>query len=291
MVPASAWLTLARLYVDIDRGSSHALTGDLVLKTLLPIYQQAAAKPPPDVERLTLLAEAYQDLGQNAAALRTLREAVDLEPDNVDVLLRCGRLELALNERPAALKDFEQAYELNPSLSGLREIAGAGFISTRIIYSDAIRLLQDALADSPGNPGLQADLGLAYDGLNDKVAGRAMVPESVRFAGLPAGGLPESSPSISSTAARSRRPGSRSLRPRARFPDSAQVLFYQAIENRYAKNFTAALACLDAMRTLSSSDSEVFDPAYYLENAPRPQPRRQARPDRAAAARGPFQVS
>ena len=264
-VPASAWLTLGRLYVEIAQGTSHTLPGDLVFKTLLPIYQEAAARPPIDVERLTLLSQAYQDLGRNAEALHTLRRALDLEPENVDVILRCGRLEMALENRAAALKDFEQAYQLNPNLSGLREMLGRTYLDAEK-FTDAIRLLQDALADSPDNPALEADLGLAYAGLHDQATAAQCFQHAFASASCP----PEAYLKLAVFQLNNglvAKAGETLVAARVRFPKSAQVLFYQAIQNRYAKNYSAALDCLDTMHSLSSSESDVFDPTYYLEDA------------------------
>jgi tetratricopeptide (TPR) repeat protein len=264
-VPASAWLTLGRLYVEIARDTAHALSGDVVLKTLLPIYQQAAAKPPPDVDRLTLLAEAYQDLGRNQEALQALRQAVDLEPANVDVILRCARLEMADRQQTAALKDYEKAYRLNPDLSGLREMLGQIYLDSDK-FGDAIRLLQDALAESPDDPGVEADLGLAYEGLRDGTSASGWFQRAFASPSCP----PEAYLKLAVfelNDGQIKKAGAILVLARARFPESARVLFYQAVQNRYAKNYPAALACLEAMRPFSSSQSDVFDPTYYLECA------------------------
>lgn len=264
-VPASAWLTLGRLYLDVARNGPHGLSGDVMLKTLLPIYQEAAAKPPPDVDRLTLLAEAYQDLGRNREALQTLHQATEIEPSNVDVLLHCARLEMAGDQKTAALRDFEKAYQLAPNLSGLREMLGRIYLDSEK-FDDAIRLLQDALTESPDDPGIEADLGLACEGRHDEAKatdwfGRAFASPScppevylkLAVFELNTGQIQKAGETLGLA--------------RTRFPDSARVLFYQAIQNRYAKNYPAALACLDAMGHFAATQGDVFDPGYYLESA------------------------
>ena len=80
--------------------------GDAILRTLLPIYQEAAAKHPTDVEALTLLSDTCRDLGRKREALNVLQEAADLEPSNVNILLRCADLETDLGLKADALKDY-----------------------------------------------------------------------------------------------------------------------------------------------------------------------------------------
>ena len=265
-VPASSWLTLGRLYIEISRATSHALTEDVVLKTLLPIYQEAAAKPPPDVERLTLLATAYEDLGRNDEALHALREAVALEPDNVDVILRCARMETATDKKEAALKDYEQAYKLNPDLGGLREMLGRIYLDNDK-FAQAIQLLQDALALTPDNPGLEADLALAYESAHQPAVAADWFQRCFASPVCP----PEAYLKLAVFQLNNgqvKKAGDTLAQAHTRFPDSARVLFYQAIQNRYAKNYPAALGCLAAMRALAPKDeSDVFDPNFYLESA------------------------
>jgi tetratricopeptide (TPR) repeat protein len=265
-VPASAWLTLGRLYVEISRATAHALTEDVVLNTLLPIYQEAAAKPPPDVERLTLLATAYEDLGRNGEALRALRQAVGLEPDNVDVILRCARMEMATDQKKAALKDYEQAYKLNPDLSGLREMLGRIYLDNEK-FAEAIQLLQDALNITPSDPGLEADLALAYESAHQPAQAAAWFQRCFASPVCP----PEAYLKLAVfqlNDGQITKAGQTLAQARSRFPQSARVLFYQAIQNRYAKNYSAALNCLAEMRALAPKDeNDVFDPNFYLESA------------------------
>ena len=265
-VPASAWMTLGRLYMEISRATSHALTSDVVLKTLLPIYQEAAAIPPPDVERLTLLATAYEDLGRNNEALHALHQAVALEPDNVDVILRCARMEMATNKKAAALKDYEQAYKLNPDLSGLREMLGQIYLDNNK-FAQAIQLLQDALAITPDNPALEADLALAYESAQQPAAATAWFQRCFASPVCP----PEAYLKLAVfqlNGGQITKAGQTLAQAHTRFPQSARILFYQAIQNRYAKNYHAALGCLAAMRALAPrEETDVYDPNFYLESA------------------------
>jgi tetratricopeptide (TPR) repeat protein len=265
-VPASAWLTLGRLYVDLARDSAHNLSGDVVLKTLLPIYQQAAAKAPPDVERLTLLAETYQDLGRKSEALKTLRRAGELDPANIDILLRCAHLEMDLGDNVGALKDYQQAYDLNPNLNGLREMLGRLYLDHGD-FTAAARLLEDALTNQPGDPDLEADLGVAFEGAHQHAVGESWFERAFAATACP----PEAYLKLAVVQLAHRQVAEAGLTLAAahsRFPTSAKVRFYEAIQDRYTKNYPAALACLKAMRTLApSTESDVFNADYYLESA------------------------
>ncbi len=265
-VSASAWMTLGKLYVEVARSESHAIPGDLVLRTLLPIYQEAAAKPPPSVDRLTLLSETYQDLGDKTEALATLRRAVGLEPENVDLVLHCAGLEMDLGREAKALDDYRRAYNLNPNLTGLREMLGQLYLDHGK-YSDAVQLLKDALANSPDDPELESDLGVAYLGSGQTAQADACFQRAFASPVCP----PEAylkRAVFQLTARQVKEAGETLAAAQARFPQSAKIRFYEAIQNRYAKNYDAAVACLDAMRALGpASESDVFNPYYYLESA------------------------
>ena len=264
--PASAWLALGQLYMEVARSESRPLPGDTVLRTLLPIYQEAAAKQPPDIERLTLLAETYQDLDRRRDALKTLQEAEDLEPSNVDLLLRCARLEMDLDEKAKALRDYQQAYDLNPNLAGLRDMLGRLYLDHGR-FADAVRILQDALVDQPEDPDLEADLGIAYEGARDHAQAQTWFQRAFASPACP----PESYLKLAVFQLSNhqvREAGLTLTLAQDRFPQSAKILFYRAIQNRYAKNYPAALACLKAMRGLASpSETDIFNPNYYLESA------------------------
>jgi tetratricopeptide (TPR) repeat protein len=264
--PASAWLALGQLYMEVARNEPHPASGDSVLRTLLPIYREAAAKSPPDAERLTLLAETYADLGRKEEALKTMRQAGGLEPGNVDMLLRCARLEMDLEQKTEALRDYQQAYDFNPNLAGLRDLLGRLYLENDR-FADAKRILQDALADEPDDSDLMADLGVACEGANDPAQAQAWFQRAFASPNCP----PEAYLKLAVFQLSNRQvpeAGRTLATAQARFPQSAQILFYQAIQNRYAKNYSTALACLKGMRSLASpSETDVFSPNYYLEGA------------------------
>ena len=75
-------------------------------------------------------------------------------------------------------------------------------------------------------------------------------------------------PSISSARARSSKAGQTLQQAHMRFPKSAKIRFYEAIQDRYAKHYLAALTCLNDMRDLApASANDIFNPNFYLEGA------------------------
>jgi tetratricopeptide (TPR) repeat protein len=265
-VPASSWLNLAQLYQEVARSETNPPDGNVMLKTRLPILQQAAAKPPSSVETLTLLADTYRDLGRKLDGLKTLQKASALEPSDVDLVLRCADLEADLNQTAAALRDYENAYALNPSLPGLREMLGGLYLDDQR-YEDAVRLFAEALADSPQDAGLEIDLGLAYEEAHhpekaqpcfERVFASNDCPQEaylkLAFFQLAHDEIKEAGQTLASA--------------QAHFPKSARIRYYEAIQERYAKNYDAAVASLAQVRALAvGAEADVLDPAYYLESS------------------------
>jgi tetratricopeptide (TPR) repeat protein len=264
--PASAWLSLAQLYLEIARRERIPPPDDVIFKTRLPILQQAVAQAPSDVETLTLLADTYRGLGRKLDALKTLRRVSALEPSDFDTILHCADLEAELGQTAEAIADYEKAYALNPSVPGLRELLGGLYLDNQR-YLDAARLLEEALADSPQNAGLLIDLGIAYEGAHEPDKAQACFqkvfdsvacpPEAylkLAFFQMEHNELKQSGQTLSSA--------------QAHFPQSPKIRFYQAIQHRYEKNYDAAIASLAQVRALATgSNADALDPAYYLESA------------------------
>lgn len=264
-VPSSTWLALASLYIDLARSNFHTLGGDEILKTLLPIYQQAATKQPPEVEPLVLLSDTYHDLGQKREALKVLKQAEELEPSNVDLLLRAARLENELGQQAEAIKDYEQAYALNPSLPDLREMLVRLYLDTKR-FDDAATLLHDALSHSPHDPILEVYLGIAYAGAGQPQKAEACFHEAFASPActvqaylnlvvfdLEHKDLPKA--------------GKLLVEAHLRFPKSPTVELYEAIRYRYQKDYDNALKSLAQMRALSTAAGASPDIHYYLESA------------------------
>ncbi len=265
-VPASSWLMLAKLYVEVARGSAHAVVGDSLNETLLPIYQEAAAKPPAEIETLTLLADTYRDLGRKRDALRALQQAVEIDPANVDIILRCAELETALGQKASALKHYEEAYALSPGMSGVRETLGGLYLDNQR-FEDAVRLFQEALAESPHNISLAISLSIALEGAHRPDEAEASFQQVFASDSCPVEAylqlavfqLARDEPAKAAATLAA---------AQTRFPNSAKVRFYEAIQHRYEKNYTAALDSLDQTRLLAvGPEAGVLDMHFYLECA------------------------
>jgi tetratricopeptide (TPR) repeat protein len=265
-VAASAWLDLARLYQEIALGERSPAAGDVILKTRLPILQQAAAKPPPDTATLTLLADTYSKLGRKSEALKTYRQAGALDPSDVEIVLRCAELDSDLGQTADEIKDYEKVYALNPALPGLPEMLGGLYLDNGR-FEDAARLFEKALAGSPANPGLEIDLGIADEGSHHPEKAQACFQQVFDSIDCP----PEAYLKLAFFQLdhqEVKEAGATLASAQAHFPQSARIRFYEAIQHRYEKNYDDALACLAQARALAvGSEAAVLDPDYYQESA------------------------
>jgi tetratricopeptide (TPR) repeat protein len=265
-VTASSWLDLARLYQEVARSERVPPEKDVILKTRLPILQQAAAKSPATVETLTLLADTYRDLGRKLEAVKTLRHATDLEPSNEDIVLHCADLESDLGLTTDAIKDYEKAYALNPGLPGLQELLGGLYLNNQR-YNDAVRLFEEALADSPNNPSWEIDLGIAYEQSHQPQKAQECFQQVFNSIACPA----EAYLKLAVFQLEHNEVGQAGqtlTSAQAHFPQSARIRYYEAIQHRYEKNYSAAMTCLDQTHTLATGpEADVLDPGYYLESA------------------------
>ncbi len=266
-VPASSWMTLARLYTEVAHANSVTPPADSMAKTLLPIYQEAAAKPPPEIETLTYLADTYESLGRKHEALKTLQQGVSLDPADVDIVLRCADLESKLGQKKEALQHYEEAYALSPTLANLRETLGNLYLDANR-FEDAARLFQEALNDSPHDLGLALSLSLALEGANHPEQAEASFqkvfssPTCPPEAYLQLAIFQEEQNQIDKAAATL-------VAAQKRFPNSAKVRFCQAIQyQRYQKDYPAALAALDQTRELAKGpEASVLNADFYREYA------------------------
>jgi len=265
-IPASSWMNLARLYLEVTNGERFPPPSDVILKTRLPMLQEAAAKSPPQTETLTQLADAYTKLNRKTEALKTYREAGELDPSDVDLLLHCAELEFDLGEPAGGVKDYEKAYALNPGLPGLRERLGGLYLENKR-YDDAIRLYEEALADSPQNPALEIDLGLAYEEAHHPDKAQDCFQQVFNSVACP----PEAYLKLvvyQWDHKEVKQAGETLASAQTHFPQSAQIRFYEAIQHRYEKDYAAALTCLAQVRTLAvGAEAGVLNPDFYIENA------------------------
>ena len=189
-VASATWLNFSELYLEIARGQRYPPDSAVILRTRLPLLQEAAAIPPADVETLTLLADNYRDLGRKIEALSTLQRAAALEPANPDLVLRCAGLESDLEESDEAIKDYKKAYALNPSLPGLRDLLGNLYLENGHLHRCG--------RPFRGRAGRVAAESRRADRPRHRLRGRAssregadLFPASIRFRRVPGGGVSE----------------------------------------------------------------------------------------------------
>jgi tetratricopeptide (TPR) repeat protein len=265
-VSSAVWLNLSRYYQELAQREKVPPPDDVIDKTRLPILQHAAEQPPPDVETLSLLADTYRKLGRNLEAEKTLRRAVALEPDNVDLVLRCAGMQADLGQTAAAIQNYESAYALNPALPGLRELLGSLYLDSHR-YADSIRLFNEALIDTPQNFGLQIDLGLAYEGAHQPEAAQVCFQKVFNSLNCPQEAYLKLA-CFQLDLHELKEAGQTLAAAQTHFPQSARIRYYEAIQHRYEKDYPGALACLAQVRTLATgAEASALDPKYYVESA------------------------
>ncbi len=265
-VPAAAWLTLDRLYLEFAHSSVNTSNADVVLRTRLPILEAAADKAPDDADTLGELARVELGLGQKTEALAVLRRSAEHHPGDAALLNQCAGLEIDLGRKADAIRDEERAYAANAALPGLVERLGGLYVEARR-YAEAIALYQKGVAAAPDEAGLKIDLGIAYEASHHPEQAQACFEEvfhslacppeaylQLAFFQLEHEELKQAAQTLASA--------------QDRFPNSARVRFYEAVLHRYEKNYPAALAALEQARMLATgAEAGVVDQNFYIEQA------------------------
>jgi tetratricopeptide (TPR) repeat protein len=154
----------------LDRGALADAYGGLgqayhayeLLEAAEACYENARRLAPRDYRWPHLLAYLRQQTGRFEEALNLFAEAVRLEPLDQVVVLYLGELNLQLDRRGEARRQFEEARARFP----LSSMAGLGEVALRERrFADASRLLGDALKGAPHATRLHYSMGMAYRGL------------------------------------------------------------------------------------------------------------------------------
>ena len=275
-VPATAWLNLDRLYLEYARSQVSLLTNDQVLRTRLPILQAAVAKAPGDADTWTELAKTYRGLGRKIDALTALQRASKLSPTDADLLSHCAELELDLDRTDDALRDYEKAYALNPDLQiiaddgvhhqALRDLLGRLELDNKR-YDAAVALYQKALAATPQDPDLEIDLGIAYEETHQPDKAQACFQEVFNSATCPEDAYLELA-FYQLTHKEIAQAGQTLTAALKRFPQSAWICYYQALQHRCEKNYDAALASFAQVRSLATgAQAGVLNEDFYIQDA------------------------
>lgn len=265
-VPSAAWLALDRLYQEYARGQMESSTNEAVLRTRLPILQQAVDKSAGDVDTLTELAKIQMALGRRLGALKTLQRASALDPANADLLFHCAELELKLDQPGDAIRDYEKAYALNPAMPDLRDRLGHLYLDNKR-DKDAVAFYEKALADSPHEAALEVDLGVAYEATHHPDKADACFRDVFESPACTYDAYLELA--FFQLGRKEIKQAARTLTAAAKlFPQSAWVSYYQALQHRLEKNYDAALASFAQAHALAvGPDAAVLDQNFYIQNA------------------------
>jgi tetratricopeptide (TPR) repeat protein len=102
----------------------------------------------------TRIASASQAAGDDAAAERHYRRAVELSPDLASAHLELGRYARARGEKKAAIDELTEAVRLEPTLEGAHDDL-AGLLLEEGRANDALKLTDSLIAHRPGVPGFR----------------------------------------------------------------------------------------------------------------------------------------
>jgi tetratricopeptide (TPR) repeat protein len=275
-IPAAAWLNLDRLYLEFARSQYSSLTGEQVLRTRLPILRTAVEKAPDDADTWTELAKTYRGLGRKTEALAALQHASTLSPTDADLLSHCAELELELGRQDDAIRDYEKSYALNPDLEiiaddglrhqALRDVLGGLYLDSQR-FDAAVALYQKALASSPQDPGLEIDLGIAYEATHQADKAQACFQDVFSSVSCPVDAYLKLA-LFQLNHKENTEAGQTLAAAGVHFPQSAWVCFYQALQQRCEKNYDAALARFTQARTLAvGADASVLNQDFYIQDA------------------------
>jgi tetratricopeptide (TPR) repeat protein len=275
-VPAAAWLSLDRLYLEYARSQANSLTNDQILRTRLPILQAAVAKAPGDADTWTELAKTCRGLGRKIDALAALERASSLSPSDADLLSHCAELELDLDRKDDAIRDYEKAYAFNPDLQiigedgvhhqALRDLLGRLELDNKR-FDAAVALYEKALAASPQDPSLEIDLGIAYEATHQPDKAQACFQTVFNALSCPEDAYLELA-FFQLSHKEIKQAGQTLAAALQRFPQSAWVCYYQALQHRSEKNYDAALASFAQVRSLATgAQAGVLNEDFYIQDA------------------------
>jgi len=264
--PIDSYLSLVKLYLDITGKENPPPDGVVVLKTLLGIYQVAAKQGTPTVDLLSVLSDTYNQLGQQADALQTLKQAVALDPQNVDLIMRCAALASESGDKDEERHDYEQAYALEPQREGLRaSLAGAYFENQE--YQKSFDLMKEMLKETPDDSMLLIRLAVTSETLqHPKDESQEYFERAIH------------SPALTLEAAlklcaffidqqRDVEAGDALAIAVKRFPTSPDLNFYSSVQKLNSGDSKGALAQFTHARKLAGDDPSSMGVNFYLEGS------------------------
>lgn len=108
---------------------------------------------PGDQGARILLARTLSGLGEGESALRLLRQALEMEPENVDALYYLGALNAALSQA-----EFERLNRMAPGSARVHQLMGESFFARRN-FAEAERAFRAAIAADPSLLEVAVSLG------------------------------------------------------------------------------------------------------------------------------------
>jgi tetratricopeptide (TPR) repeat protein len=262
--PVASYLALVKIYLDITGKEDPQPTGDVIQQALLPVYQTAVKQAPPSVDLLSVLADTYHDLGQKEEAFAVLRQALVVEPGNIEMILRCATLAGELGNKKEEMVYYEKAYTVNPNQDGLREDMVRSYYENQL-FAKALTMMKQMLTNSPDDSMLELRIGVTCEGLHQEKQAQMWFQKALAAPNCPL------DPYLKMAAyyidlQRIKEAGDVLAEGTKRFPDSAQLRFYQAVQYQDAKNAAAAMQSLDEARKLAG-DPSTLGVNFYLESA------------------------
>jgi cytochrome c-type biogenesis protein CcmH/NrfG len=120
----------------------------------------AVERDPKDVASWIALGNAYFDLDQKADAVQAYGKALELQPDNPDVLTDQGVMYRQLGASDKALVNFEKASSINPK--HVQSLLNLGIVYAQDLkdFDGAIKRWERVIAVAPSSP--QASRARAY---------------------------------------------------------------------------------------------------------------------------------
>jgi len=264
--PVQSYLDLVKIYLDLTGKENPQPDGVVVLKTLLGIYQVAAKQGTTTVDLLSVLSDTYNQLGQQADALKTLQQAVALDPQNVDLIMRCAALASESGDKDEERHQYEAAYALEPQRNGLRASLASAYFENQE-YQKSFDLMKETLKETPDDSMLLIRLAVTSETLqHPKDESQSFFKRAIH------------SPALTLEAAlklcaffidqqRGKEAGDALAVAVKRFPTSPDLNFYSAVQKLGAGDTTGALDQFNHARQLAGDDPSSMGVNFYLEGS------------------------
>ena len=265
--PVDSYLALVKLYLDITGKENPQPDGPTVLKALLGIYQVAVKQGTPIVDLLSVLADTYSQLGQPADALKTLQQAQAIDPDNVEVILHSATLAADAGDSADKVREYEKAFALEPQREGLRASLASAYFEAQQ-YPKAFALMKKMAADTPDDSMLLIRLAVTSETLgHGKAEAHAYYEQALHSPALTL----DAALRLTAFFIDQRRPAEAAAALGlclAKFPESAQLHFYAAVQKLGAGDTASALDDYNQATRLAGNDpAGLLGVNFYLEGA------------------------